>query len=377
LRPAGSINASAKDMAAYVQFYLNRGAVNGSQIVPAADIDRMESPASTWAAKDGLKYGYGLSNYWSVRKGFVYHGHDGGVEGGLTEMAYMPEYGVGYFYSTNTGNQDAFDKMGKAIRGYVTRNLVRPTLPPEAPLLSHASDYAGWYEMDASRIEVTHFLDRLAVLAWIHFKNGKLLLSYLGGLNDTFVPVTGTQFRHVSHKKGALPDPVADVELLTPNEEGRFVEAGVTLKKIPTWFAIGEILIVFYAVLCMLSVLVYAPFWMIGGLIKRRRRVAERGMRVWPLVAVLSLVGSVSIIVVSVNDLIERFGSVTPWSASLFFLTIAFAVASVAAAISLWRVPVEGVRRGVRWFSVAITVGLLIATAYLAYWGIIGLRTWA
>src|SRR5205807_2174148 len=44
LRPAGSINASANDMAAYVQFYLNRGAANGRQLVPASDVDRMEVP---------------------------------------------------------------------------------------------------------------------------------------------------------------------------------------------------------------------------------------------------------------------------------------------------------------------------------------------
>ena len=97
LRPAGSINASANDMAAYLKFYLNRGAVSGKQIVPSADIDRAESPASTWAAKDGMKAGYGLSNYWSVEDGFVYHGHDGGVEGGLTEMSYMADYNVGLF----------------------------------------------------------------------------------------------------------------------------------------------------------------------------------------------------------------------------------------------------------------------------------------
>ncbi len=51
LRPAGSINASANDMAAYVQFYLNRGAVGGKQIVPAADIDRMEIPAEHLGSK--------------------------------------------------------------------------------------------------------------------------------------------------------------------------------------------------------------------------------------------------------------------------------------------------------------------------------------
>ena len=75
--------------------------------MPAADIDRMESPTSTWAAKAGLKNGYGLSNYWSVREGFIYHGHDGAVLGGLTDVAYMPDYGVGYFYSINSGNSIA------------------------------------------------------------------------------------------------------------------------------------------------------------------------------------------------------------------------------------------------------------------------------
>ena len=377
LRPAGSINASAKDMAAYVQFYLNRGAVNGKQIVPAADIDRMESPTSTWAARDGLKYGYGLNNYWSVHKGFVYHGHDGGVEGGLTEMAYMPDYGVGYFYSTNTGNEEAFDKVGKAIRAYVTHNLALAALPAQAPLAANAAEYAGWYELDASRTQVTRFLDRLAAIIFVHFKDGKLYFNYLGGWNDTFVPVTSTQFRHMPKNKSDPPAPVAVLELLTPNGEGRFIEAGATLKKIPAWFAIGEILAVFYVILCLLSILGYAPFWLIGGLIKRRRRIAERGMRVWPLVAVLSLIGIVAVFAASTEDLIERFGVASVWSVTLFLLTIVFAVASVASAISIWRAPVEGVRRGVRRFSVAVTVGLLVATAYLAYWGVIGLRTWA
>ncbi len=377
LRPAGSINASAKDMASYVQFYLNRGAANGKQVVPAADIDRMESPATTWAAKDGLKYGYGMSNYWSVHKGFVYHGHDGGVEGGLTEMAYMSDYGVGYFYSINTGNGDAFDKVGKAIRAYITRDLATPALPPVASLPANAADYAGWYELDGSRTEVTRFLDRLAVIVWVHFKDGKLLLNDLGAWNDTFVPVTGAQFRHIPRSKDDPQSPVAVLALLTPNEEGRFIEAGATLKKIPAWLAIGEILAVFYVILCVLSILIYSPFWLLGGLSKRRRRPAERGMRVWPLVAVLSLVAIVAVVVVSASDMIERFGNVTGWSVALFLLTIAFAVASVASALSIWRAPADGVRRGVRRFSLAVTAALLIATAYLAYWGVIGLRTWA
>ncbi len=379
LRPAGSINASANDMAAYVQFYLNRGAVSGKAIVPAANIDRMESPASTWAAKDGMKAGYGLSNYWSIEDGFVYHGHNGGVEGGLTEMAYMADYNVGYFFSINSGNGDAFEKVGKAIRAYITNQLQKPPLPPVASLPAGAAEYAGWYVPDSPRVELAHFLERLLGVTLVRVKDGNLVLNLLGAWNDTYTPVAGMQFRHVPKKKEDLPDPVATLALLTPNEEGRFLQAGMqtVMKRIPAWLAITQIAGTIFVLLSIVAILVYAPFWILGGLSRKRRRPAERGMRLWPLVAVLSLIAFVGIFIVCSDDLIDRLGNLTVWSAAIYVTTVAFAIASLGSAISLWRAPVDAVRRGVRRFSLTVMVALLIAAAYLAYWGIIGLRTWA
>ena len=375
LRPAGSINASANDMAAYVQFYLNRGAVGGKQIVPASDIDRMEIPETTWAAKDGMKTGYGLSNYWTIEDGFVYHGHDGGVEGGLTEMAYMPNFGVGYFFSINAGNGDAFQKIAKAIRAYVTNKLQKPDVPAASPLPANATDYAGWYEPDSPRVEMTHFLERLAGLNRFHFEDGKLLRTGLGAWNETYIPVAGTQFRHVSKKDP--PDPVASLELLTPNQEGRFIEAGVTMKQIPAWLAFTEILLTIFVFLSILAIVIYAPFWILGGLSKRRRRPAERGMRLWPLVSVLSLVAFVGIFVACSSDLIDRLGNRTIWAEALFLTTIFYAAAVLVSLVSWLRAPQEGVRPGVRKFSRVVILALLIAALYLAYWDMIGLRTWA
>jgi len=187
LRPSGAINASANDMAAYLLFYLNRGAVNGKRIVPSADIDRMESPTSTWAAKDGMKAGYGLSNFWRSEEGFVYHGHDGGIEGGLTEMSYMPDYGVGYFYSINSESGTADEKIGKTIRAFITKGLEKPALPPAASLPPDAADYAGWYEPDSPRVELTHFLGRLLGLSRIQFRHGKLFMTRLGAQDDEYL----------------------------------------------------------------------------------------------------------------------------------------------------------------------------------------------
>jgi CubicO group peptidase (beta-lactamase class C family) len=375
-RPAGSINASANDMAAYVQFYLNRGSVKGTPVVPAANIDRMEIPTSTWAAKEGMRAGYGLGNYWSVRDGYVYHGHNGGVEGGLSEMAYMPEYDVGYFFSINTGSGNAFERVSEAIRDYITRDLQNPPLTPVIPLPSNAADYRGWYEPDSPRVELTHFLKRLVGISVVRFNGNKLVLTSLGGPDELFIPVVGKQFRNVP--QSGPSEPVPTLELLTPNEEGRFIQAGIstTMKRIPAWLAVGEIALSGVLSLSIVSILVYAPFWIFGGLNKKRRRPAERGMRVWPLIAVLSLFAILGILTVCRDNAITCLGNLTVWSAALCFATICFAVAAISSAIAVWRAPVQAVRRGVRTYSLIVTATLLIATAYLACWGIIGLRTW-
>jgi hypothetical protein len=99
-------------------------------------------------------------------------------------------------------------------------------------------------------------------------------------------------------------------------------------------------------------------------------------MRVWPLIAVLSLIAFVVTFIVGSDELIERMGNLTPWSFGLFAMTLVFAIAVLASLISVLRAAGE-VRRGVHRFSIAVTTTLVIAAAYLAYWGIIGLRTWA
>jgi CubicO group peptidase (beta-lactamase class C family) len=376
-RAAGSINASAKDMAAYVQFYLNRGAVSGKQIVSASDIDRMEVPTSTWASKEGMKAGYGLSNYWSINDGFVYHGHDGGVEGGLTDMSYMPDHNVGYFFSINSGNGDAFDKIGKAIRAYITHKLPKPDLPAVVPLPPNAADYAGWYEPDSPRVEMFRFMERLIGLSRVTFQDGKLVVSsVVGRRKESFLPVTAAQFRSVPEKDP--PQPVPTLELLTVNTEGRFIQAEQgTMKMIPRWLAIGEFIIAAFVLLSLLSVIVYAPFWLLGGISKKRRRPAERSMRLWPLIAVVSLLIVVAVVTVSGDDFIERMGNFTGWSFMVFLATLAFAISSIASVLAVWRSRKEGVRPAVKRFSLIVSLALLMATSYLAYYGIIGLRTWA
>jgi CubicO group peptidase (beta-lactamase class C family) len=375
LRPAGAINASAKDMAAYVGFYLNRGAVGGTQVMPAASIDRMEVPTRTWEAEQGLKAGYGLSNYTHILDGFVYHGHNGGVDGGLTEMAYLPEYGVGYSYSINSGNGGAFGKIGEVIRAYVTRGLTPQPVPAAGQLPANAADYAGWYEPAAPRSEFTHFLIRLMGMSHVSFGGGNLLLTQLGQINQPFVPVSGMQFRYLPKEGHA--EPIATAMLLAPNDEGRFAFIGGTMQRIPTALAILQMVLVAWFVLAFVSIVLYAPFWTFGGLIKKRRRPAERAMRLWPLIAVLSLIAFVVCVATTGDDAIARLGHLTPWSFGIFLTTLLYGLATLASVWALWRARKQEIRGYVRWYSISVITVLLIAALYLAYWGTIGMRTWS
>lgn len=374
-RPSGAINASANDMAAYLSFYLHRGTVNGRQVMPAASIDRMEVPTRTWAAQEGLKEGYGLGNYSSIQEGFVYHGHNGGVQGGLTELAYLPNLNVGYFYSINTGNGDAAMKIGKAIRAYITRELQKPPLPTVASLPANASSYAGWYIPNSPRAKMAYFVEHLMGMTYVSVDDGRLLLTSLTGTNLVFVPVVGTQFRQLS-------DPVATAKLLTPNGEGEFIQlygGTMTMKRIPTWLAVTEIMLAVWIVLALISVLIYAPFWLLGSIRKNFFRPAERVILDFPLLAVLSVVIAVVIVLLVRDDANAIFllGNLTIWSGGFFLATVVFAIASLTSGPVLWQAPKQGIRTAVRWYSTWVISAMLVSTAYLAYWGVIGLRTWA
>jgi hypothetical protein len=54
-----------------------------------------------------------------------------------------------------------------------------------------------------------------------------------------------------------------------------------------------------------------------------------------------------------------------------------FGLASLASALALWWARKQQIRKTVRWYSIVATTALLIATAYLAWWGVIGIRTWS
>jgi CubicO group peptidase (beta-lactamase class C family) len=351
VRPSGAINASPRDMANYVRFYLNRGALDGTPIVKPESIDRMEHPESTLAARDGLRFGYGLSNYATIdNRGFVWHGHNGGIDGGLTEMAYLPEAGIGYAYMINSTNGAAFGRIHQLVTKFLTRDLASPRMPepsavPAVPR-TLAAQYTGWAEPANPRVQMTYFMDRIMGLARISLEGQTLVLAPLQGSPRTFfVPVTDRLWRPER-------DPVATLALIADTRDGRFVQTnGPMFAIIPAWEAWSEIGGAALAVLLLATSVPYAVYWTPALLLRRLRPLPGSGLylsvRMLPLIAILMLLATAGVFALAGDDSIDRLGAITAWSVSICVLTILFAGTSLAALIQAWRARPWAVRRGV------------------------------
>ncbi len=112
--PAGSINASAREMAAYVQFHLDYGKVGDEQLLPEAMARSMQSPhmpitgPQRAAFFSGVEEGvlgdpsYGLGLMVSSYRGHKHVRHGGGIDGFISSMEWLPHDRIGVVVLSNT-----------------------------------------------------------------------------------------------------------------------------------------------------------------------------------------------------------------------------------------------------------------------------------
>jgi CubicO group peptidase (beta-lactamase class C family) len=372
MRPSGAINASAREMANSVQFFLNRGSFAGTQLVQPASIERMERPASTLAARAGMGCGYGLSNYVTIADGFVYHGHDGGVEGGLTQLAYLPEQGLGYVFFINSGNGDAFGQIAKLVRDYLTRDLPKPSLPPAAAMnIAAVRPFLGYVEPVTPRQEMMRFVERILGVRRFNLDQGKLTVSrIIGAKKKTYVAVADNLFRDEK-------EPVATLALIPSSPDGPLWQMnGPTFRPVSAAAVWSEYGWGAASLLLMASAVLFALIWIPRKLLGKLRGVPCLSIRWVPLLSILCLACAVALFMVSEDDILQRFGNPTFWSVGFCVLTVAFALTAVAGLVLTLRARNSGVRRGIYAHALAVSLANTAVAGYLAYWGIIGYRSW-
>ncbi|MFG0258505.1 MAG: amidohydrolase family protein [Phycisphaerales bacterium JB043] len=157
--PAGSWEASIEDVAAWLQFHLRRGTVEGERLL---DIDHLENTylprisippndpsgiSMAFPTAENLSYALGWFVY--ERDGLRVIEHGGGTNGFSSIVGFVPEIGIGYIVLQNMQNGDSLlnlvirERVLDMLTGSELRDGSPASLPFRPNALSLPTDPAG------------------------------------------------------------------------------------------------------------------------------------------------------------------------------------------------------------------------------------------
>ncbi len=103
--PAGEINTCVADMGRYLLFHMNRGKLEGKQLLSENNSVQMQIPQMViQGAPDFPEVGtssYGMGLFISTYRGHKLVDHGGNIDGFSAELAFLPQDGIGVVVLTN------------------------------------------------------------------------------------------------------------------------------------------------------------------------------------------------------------------------------------------------------------------------------------
>ncbi|MFT4714217.1 MAG: CubicO group peptidase (beta-lactamase class C family) [Candidatus Azotimanducaceae bacterium] len=371
VRPSGSMNATSADMAQLLKMFIGRGSLSGVQLIQPESLSRMETPTTTVAAGNGLQTGYGLSNYTTLRNGFVFHGHNGGIDGFSSSYAYLPSAERGFFYSVNQPNSLAVRRINELIADFITEDLTPPV--PTAIIEQTESELAqfeGVYERNSPRMELIAGVERL-LFSTVRVIDGKLLIKPFLGDEIELFPVGNSMFR------GADEAIASFAFVSSPDNEDLLQTGQSTLMKISSSKAYGRILSIGYAVLVLLSTIVFTGIWIGRKLLRRSKEIPYLRVRSVPAIATLFFSLYVYVIASMLSS--SGIGEVTILTVGFWLISL---LLPIVVGMSVYVVISNFGRRqqvgiAVWHHSLHTVIALSILVTILISYGFIGMRTWA
>jgi CubicO group peptidase (beta-lactamase class C family) len=190
--PAGSIAASATDMAKFMIAHLNNGELNGQRILADSTATRMHARAF---GHDPRLPGFALGFYEKTSHGLRIIGHGGDTQWFHTDLELIPDEKVGVFvsYNTNTGGELSFAQFQTQFLDhyYPTAPSV-VVMPPDAA--QQAQRVQGEYEFNRHAFTTFQKAVGLAGDIRISADSGRLVMhSALG--DSRLVPVGPLLYR--------------------------------------------------------------------------------------------------------------------------------------------------------------------------------------
>jgi hypothetical protein len=224
-RPFGAINITPRDMASFIQLWLNRGRHGQQRYLSEASMQRIEQPQTTVSARAGLSYGYGFGNYTWYRRGFLFHGHGGDGDGYLAHFGYQRELGVGYFVVVNVFRHAPLRALRAHLEDALIAGHTKPAAVAEAILKpSRLQALTGIYEPATWRFGARRNDETLRIEL-----SGNRLFKQLGddGRRRRLIPVSTTHFRHRNEPAATMAIVrTREGDIIFQGDLGNFIKKG-------------------------------------------------------------------------------------------------------------------------------------------------------
>jgi CubicO group peptidase (beta-lactamase class C family) len=373
LRPAGDLKASPGELAKLVQFFLRRGRAGEAQLVKQESIARMEAPETTFAARNGLRLGYGLANYTDVAGGVVTHGHNGGIDGFITAYRYMPEQNWGYVVLLNSSSSvKALRDLNRLAVDFLSKDFPKLQQPAIGIAAGELRKFSGFYVPRAPRSQMLSFLDELTGGVRIRVINGRLTQSGMFDKPIPLIPVGKNLFRGEKEPEGSTIFFAAEAGNMAVSADG--LDGIFYGEQSSLALAYARLALLGLCALLMATSLLFAPVWILwkifGGM-KGVRHLAVRGV---PALATLCLL-AVPYCFTRLSG--TQIGTVNLWTVGIFLGTSSFPLLSL---LGLWlarTVPKEEIHKGVRIHSLLVSLACCVVSTFMASWGLLAVRLWA
>ena len=368
LPPSGSLAASASELAQLVLFFLGRGTVNGTRILNPASVDRIERQESSLAWRAGLTNGYGLGNAPFPGGGYEFRGHNGGIDSYTSVYGYSVAKNSGFVVLANGGEGTDFNApAADLIKGYLMRAGPPPAPPAVTISPEELASHAGFYATVSPAYEFLRIYAETVLLPVqrVGVREGKL---YLRG---ELIPVAGKLFRRENRSEPSIA--FSDL-----GGEHLMLTGLNTLHRETAARAAPKLAVLAALVVSIVLAVVMLPFQVVGAF---RGRLAARGgalARLLPLGALASLVATFALPLAAFASQAPDSlnGMVRPSLLSITVLVCSLAF-PVLAALGLWRAVVaKHLGWFVRGYAVVACAAVLLAAAYAARFGWLGVRTW-
>lgn len=208
--PAGSVSATATDMARFMIAQLGNGADGGIPILNAATLALMHSPQSQMAP--GMN-GFDLGFYQENRNGLSIIGHAGDTNWFHADLHLLLDKNVGFFIALNSvGNSGAADNVRVAIfHAFLDRYFPYKESPEPSVALAQAradaARVAGWYTSSRRIVSALSMLSAITETPVTALPDGRIevgMLTHLSGAPMLWREVGPLSYREVggqSHLK--------------------------------------------------------------------------------------------------------------------------------------------------------------------------------